>query len=51
MSELKSFKFMNALVLEFKKIESDDKTLYSTFYLNSKAETAVNERGIADVFK
>ena len=51
MSELKGFKYVTALVLEFKKIKSDDKALYSTFYFNSKAETIVNESGIDDVFK
>ena len=28
-------------VLEFKKIESDDETKYSTFYSSSKAETII----------
>ena len=32
MSELKGFKFLTTLVVEFKKIQSDDKTLCSTFY-------------------
>ena len=32
LSELKNFKFVTKLVLEFKKIQSDDKTLYSIFY-------------------
>ena len=34
---------MTALALEFKKIQSYDKTLYRIFYLNSKAETIINE--------
>ena len=34
--ELKGSKFVTTLVLEFKKIQSDDKTLYSKFYSNSK---------------
>ena len=38
LTELRGFKFVKTLVLEFKKIENDDKTKYSTFYLNSKAE-------------
>ena len=38
-SELKGFKYVATLVLEFQKIESGDKTKYDTFYLNSKAET------------
>ena len=29
---------MKTLVLVFKKIESEDKTSYDNFYLNSKAE-------------
>ena len=40
---------MTTLALEFKKIHRDDKILYSTFYLNSKAET-FNESDINDVF-
>ena len=30
------FKLVTTLVLEFKKMKSDDKTIYSTFYSNSK---------------
>ena len=33
------------------KIQSDDKTLYSTFYSNSKVETIINESDIDDVFE
>ena len=43
MSELKGFKFVTILVLVLKKIESDDKTKYGTFYSLSKAETIINE--------
>lgn len=39
---------MAILVLQFKKIEKGDGTLYSTFYLNSKAESIINESGIDD---
>ena len=39
----KSFKFVTTLVLEFKKIESDDETKCDTFYLKSKAEIIINE--------
>ena len=39
---------MAILVLEFKKIVKGDGTLYSTFYLNSKAESIINESGIDD---
>ena len=42
---------MTKLVLEFKNIESDDKTKYDTFYLNSKTEAIINERDICDVLK
>ena len=35
--ELKSSKFVTTLVLEFKNIESDNETKYSTFYSNSQA--------------
>ena len=48
LSELKDFKFMTTLVLEFKKIQSDDKIPFSTFYSNSKAETIINESYIDD---
>ena len=37
---------MTTLVLEFKKIQSDDKTLYSTYYSNSKEEAFINENVI-----
>ena len=42
---------MTTLVLVFKKIESEDKRKYDTFYLNSKAEIVINESNINDVFK
>ena len=52
MSELKGFKFVTILVLVLKKIESDDKTKYGTFYSLSKAETIINESDFDDnVFK
>ena len=51
MTELKGFRFVTTLVLEFKRIESDDKRKYDTFYLSSKAETVINESDIADVFE
>ena len=41
---------MTTLVLEFKKIESEDKTKFDTFYSNSKAEIIINECEI-DVFQ
>ena len=52
MSELKGFMFVTILVLVLKKIESDDKTKYGTFYSLSKAETIINESDFDDnVFK
>ena len=49
--KLKDYKFMAELVLEFRKLENDDTTKYSTFYSNSKAETTINESDIDDVFE
>ena len=34
---------LTTLVLEFKKIQSDGKTPYSTFYLKSKVETVISK--------
>ena len=51
LSELRGFNFVTILVLELKKIKSDNATKYSTFYLNSKAETVINEIDIDDVFE
>ena len=42
---------MTTLVIEFKKIESDDAAKYTTFCCNSKAERIINENGIDDVFE
>ena len=50
-TELKGFIFVTKLVLEFKKIESDNETKYRTFYLNSKAEAIMNESYIDYVFE
>ena len=47
--QLKVFKKIHFRV--FKKIESDDKTKYSSFYWPSKAETIINETDIDDVFQ
>ena len=41
---------MATLVLLFKKIESENKTTYDTFYSNSKAEIIISESDIDDVF-
>lgn len=51
LKELKGFKFMTALVLQFKKIENDYKRTYDTFYSNSKVETITYENNINDVFE
>ena len=42
---------MKTLVFVLKKIESEDKIKYDTFYLHSKAETIANKSDIDDVFK
>ena len=51
MSELRGFKFVKAMVLELKKIESDNETKYNMFYSNSNAESVINESDIDDVFE
>lgn len=51
MSEFRGFKFLSTSVLEFKKTESDDGTKYNNFYLNSKAETIINENDINNLFE
>ena len=43
MTELKKFKFVTTLVLEFKKIEKDDEPKYSTFHSTSKTEKITND--------
>ena len=42
---------MTTLSLVFKKIESQDKTKYGTFYSHSKAEAIINESDIDDVLE
>ena len=41
---------MKTLVLDFKKIKSNNKTLFSTICLNSKEEIIINESGVDGVF-
>ena len=50
---MREFTFLKALVLEFKKIKSEDATkfIHSNFYLNSKAETIINKSNIDDEFE
>ena len=50
-SELRGFKFVTTLVLEFKKVESEDNIKYDTFYSSSKAEVITNDSDIDDVFE
>ena len=42
---------MTTLVLALKKIKSEDKTKYNTFYSHSKAKKIINGSDIDDVFK
>ena len=42
---------MTTLSLVFKKIESQDKTKYGTFYSHSNAEAIINESDIDDVLE
>ena len=42
---------MTTLVLIFKKIESEDKTKYETFYSHSKVEIIINESDNNHVFQ
>ena len=51
MSGLRGFKVVAKLVLVFKKIESEDKTKFDNFHLNSKAEIIFNESDIDDVLE
>ena len=41
---------MKTLVLDFKKIKSNNKTLFSTICLNSKEEIIINESGVDGIF-
>ena len=47
MSQLRGFKFLTTLVLEFKKIETNKKAKYTTFNSNSKAEAIIKDSDIA----
>ena len=51
LSELRGFKFVTTLVLEFKKIEINNKTKYSSFCLNSKSDAIINESNIDDALE
>ena len=51
LTELRDFNLVVILVLQFKKIERDEETKYSTFYSSSKVETVINESDIDDAFE
>ena len=42
---------MAILILVLKKIESEGKTKYDTFYSHSKVETVINESNIDNIFE
>ena len=50
LSELKGFKIVTTVVLLSKKIQRDDKTLYTTFHSDSIVEAIINESDIDGVF-
>ena len=51
MTELRGFKFVTTLVVEFKKIESDGASKDDPYYSHSKVKTFINESDIDNVFK
>ena len=51
LTQLKDFKFVTAIVLVFKKIETKNKTKYGNFYSSSKTKIIINESDIDDVFQ
>ena len=51
LTQLKGFKFVTTLVLVFKKIETEDKSRFDSFYSSSKAEIVIDESDIDDVFQ
>ena len=51
LTQLKGFKYVTALALVFKKIESEDKRKFDNFYSSSKAEIIINESEIDDMYK
>ena len=50
LTQLKGFKFVATLVLVFKKIQSEQKTKYDSFYSRSKSEIIINKSDIDDDF-
>ena len=51
MTQIKGFKLLTAVVLVYKKTESDDKKKHDTFYSISKAETNISESDTDDIFE
>ena len=49
--KLQGCEFVATLALEFIKLKNDNKTIYCTSYLNSKAETVINESLMDDIFE
>ena len=50
-TQLKGFKSVTTLVIEFKIIESVDERKHSTFSLTSKAEVVIIESNVDNVFE
>ena len=50
MNELRGFKFVTNSVLIFKKTINEDATSNNTFYLNSEAETIIQDLDIDNLF-
>ena len=50
LTQLKGFNFEATLVLVFKKIESEGKTMFHNIYSSPKAEVIINESVIDDVY-
>ena len=48
-SGLRGFKFVPILVIVFKKIQSEDKTMHDSLHSNWKAEIIINESDNDDV--
>lgn len=51
LTELKDFKFVTTLGLQFKKVANYNKTREDNFYLNTKQETIIDKKEIDDVFE
>ena len=51
LNELGGFKFFITLFFKFKKTVNKDETKFSTFYLNSEAETVIHDADIDSVYE